>query len=69
MLDVIFIEDQSRLRSGHGARNMALVRRLSFNHVRAGKGRQTSVKTMHKAAGWNPDILENILTQLDPLPY
>lgn len=28
-----FKEDQSRLRKGHGARNMALVRRLAFNMV------------------------------------
>ena len=28
VLDVIFKEDQSRLRRGHGAQNMALVRRL-----------------------------------------
>ena len=31
VLDVIFKEDQSRLRRGHGARNMALVRRLAFS--------------------------------------
>ena len=30
VLDVIFKEDQSRLRRGHGAQNMALVRRLAF---------------------------------------
>ena len=38
VLDVVFREDQSRLRRGRGAQNMALVRRLAFNMVRAGKG-------------------------------
>lgn len=62
VLDVIFKEDQSRLRRGHGARNMALVRRLAFNMVRAGKGNR-SIKTARKAAGWSTDILQSIVTQ------
>jgi predicted transposase YbfD/YdcC len=36
-MDVVFKEDQSRLRRGHGARNMAIVRRLAFNTLRGGK--------------------------------
>jgi predicted transposase YbfD/YdcC len=34
VLDVVFSEDQSRLRKGHGARNMALVRHFAINLVR-----------------------------------
>ena len=60
VLDVIFKEDQSRLRKGHGAHNMALVRRLAFNMVRAGKGNH-SIKTTRKAAGWSTDTLTAIL--------
>jgi predicted transposase YbfD/YdcC len=33
-LDVVFDEDQSRLRKGHGARNMAVVRHFALNLVR-----------------------------------
>ena len=33
-LDVTFAEDQSRLRRGHGARNMAVVRHFAINLVR-----------------------------------
>ena len=61
VLDVIFKEDQSRLRRGHGARNMALVRRLAFNMVRAGKGRR-SIKTARKAAGWSTQTLQAIIS-------
>lgn len=60
VLDVVFREDQSRLRRGHGARNMALVRRLAFNLVRAGRGKH-SIKTARKAAGWDPSLLASIL--------
>lgn len=60
VLDAIFKEDQSRLRRGYGAQNMALVRRLAFNIVRAGRGRK-SIKTARKAAGWNPAFLTSLL--------
>jgi len=33
-LDVVFAEDQSRLRKAHGARNMAVVRHFTINLVR-----------------------------------
>lgn len=60
VLDVVFKEDQSRLRRGHGAQNMALVRRLAFNVVRAGRGKR-SIKTARKAAGWNPSFLASLI--------
>ena len=34
VLDVVFGEDQSRLRKGHGAKNMAVVRHFALNQVR-----------------------------------
>lgn len=60
VLDVIFGEDQSRLRTGHGSRNMAVVRHFAINAVRLGKGRR-SIKSTRKLAGWNPDELARIL--------
>jgi len=60
ILDVIFKEDQSRLRRGHGAQNMALVRRLAINLVRNARGKK-SIKTARKTAGWNPNVLEAML--------
>jgi predicted transposase YbfD/YdcC len=60
VLDVIFKEDQSRLRRGYGAQNMALVRRLAFNLVRAGRGKR-SIKSARKAAGWDPAFLANLI--------
>ncbi|MEI8397015.1 MAG: ISAs1 family transposase [Rhodospirillaceae bacterium] len=60
VLDVIFKEDQSRLRRGHGAHNMAIVRHFAINLVRLGKGKR-SIKTMRKAAGWSTDCLAHLL--------
>lgn len=47
MIDVVFKEDQSPLRRGHGAGNMARVRRRALNLVRAGKGKRL-IKTARK---------------------
>ena len=60
VLDVTFKEDQSRLRRGHGAKNMAVVRHFAINLVRIGKGNR-SIKTARKAAGWNPDYLATLI--------
>ncbi|AZO01354.1 MAG: ISAs1 family transposase [Mesorhizobium sp.] len=41
VLDVQFKEDQSRLRRGHGATNMAMVRHLALNLIRAMPGKRS----------------------------
>lgn len=61
MRDVIFKEDQSRLRKGHGARNMAEARHFAINLVRLGTGKR-SIPTMRKVAEWNPSGLRRILS-------
>jgi predicted transposase YbfD/YdcC len=60
LLDVEFKDDQSRYRTGHGAKNMAAVRRFALGLVRATK-RKGSVKTRRKTASWNPQFLLEIL--------
>jgi predicted transposase YbfD/YdcC len=64
LLDVEFKDDLSRYRAGHGAKNMAVVRRFALNLVRADKTKR-SIKTRRKRAGWNPEFLMQIL-QLKP---
>ena len=61
VLDVTFGEDQSRLRKGHGALNMAVVRHFAINAVRLGKGKH-SIKTTRKLAGWDSNVLADLLT-------
>ena len=60
LLDVEFKDDLSRYRAGHGAKNMAVVRRFALGLVRAHKSKG-SVKTRRKAASWNTDYLLQIL--------
>jgi predicted transposase YbfD/YdcC len=60
LLDVEFKDDLSRYRSGHGAKNMAVVRRFALDLVRTAKIKG-SIKVRRKRAGWNPEILLQIL--------
>jgi predicted transposase YbfD/YdcC len=61
VLDVTFGDDQSRLRKGHGARNMATVRHFALNLVRAAPDKR-SIKSRRKLAGWSQDYLQRILS-------
>ena len=60
VLDVTFKEDLSRLRAGHGARNMAVVRHFALNLVRQAKDKR-AIKRRRKVASWNPAYLLQIL--------
>ena len=63
VLDVTFGDDRSRLRTGHGTKNMAVVRHFAINLVRSAKDKRT-IKLRRKRAGWDPDFLANILGHL-----
>ena len=62
VLDVTFNEDQSRLRKGFGARNMAVVRHFALNLVRTAKDKR-SIKLRRKLAAWTPDYLRHLLRE------
>ena len=63
VLDVTFGDDLSRLRTGHGAKNMAVVRHFAINLVRTAKDKR-SIKLRRKRAGWDPKYLATILGHL-----
>ena len=63
VLDVTFGEDQSRLRTGHGAKNMAVVRHFAINLVRTVNDKR-SIRLRRKRATWQPDYLATILGHL-----
>jgi predicted transposase YbfD/YdcC len=60
VLDVTFKEDLSRLRAGHGAANMAVVRHFALNLVRQAKDKR-AIKRRRKMASWDPTYLAEIL--------
>jgi predicted transposase YbfD/YdcC len=62
MLDVVFHEDLSRLRSGAGPQNMATVRHMAMNLLRAPKDKH-SLKVRRKSAAWDTAYLEALLRQ------
>jgi predicted transposase YbfD/YdcC len=62
-LDTTFGEDLSRLRTGHGAKNMAVVRHFALNLVRQVKDNR-SIKRRRKRAAWDPHYLLEILGPL-----
>src|ERR1700686_3957170 len=63
VLDVTFREDLSRLRAGHGARNMAVIRHFALNLVRQVADNR-SIKRRRKRASWDPKYLLEILGPL-----
>jgi predicted transposase YbfD/YdcC len=58
--DVTVANDLSRLRKGHGARNMATLRHVALNLVRAANDKR-SITSRRKRAGWDTPHLAAIL--------
>ena len=62
VLDVTCNEDQARNRKGHGAANLALLRKLALNLARL-EPSKGSMRGKLKRAGWDDNFLINVLSQ------
>ena len=62
VLDVVFHDDLSRHRSGHGPQNMATARHISLNLLRGAKDKH-SLKVRRKSAAWDDTYLEAVIRQ------
>ena len=60
VLDVVFHDDLSRLRSGTGPQNMATVRHMAMNLLRTPNDKH-SIKVRRKSAAWDTAYLEALL--------
>jgi predicted transposase YbfD/YdcC len=60
VLDVVFHDDLARLRSGHGPENMAIVKHMALNLMRATEA-AASLKVRRKKAAWNTAYLGQVL--------
>ncbi len=62
VLDVAFHEDACRVRSGHAARNLAVVRHLALNLLRQDRTRKGSLVAKRFTAALDDTYLLTILT-------
>ena len=60
VLDVVYGEDQSQVRVGHGAENLATLRRLTLNLLRQDTTKD-SLKGKRQRAGWDNEYLARLL--------
>lgn len=61
VLDVVFKEDDSRIRRGNAPHNIAIIRHAVLNMIRAVKPKRPSIKGLRKMCGWETDVLEKVL--------
>jgi len=60
VLDVVFGEDDSRVRAGHAGANLAMVRRVAVSLLRRAPGKGSGV-TKRLKAGWDDDYMLQVL--------
>jgi predicted transposase YbfD/YdcC len=60
VLDVVFEDDLSRQRKGHGAKKVAVVRHFAINLIRSANDKR-SIKLRRKVAGRDPNYLATLL--------
>lgn len=64
VMDVVFGEDNSRIRSHHGAENMSMIKHVALNKLQAAKPnfeKRMTIKRLRKKAGWDDATLDTIL--------
>lgn len=67
VMDMVFREDESRIRDGFGAENMSLIKHVALNKLQAVKSeskRAVSLKGLRKKAGWDDETLHLILQKV-----
>ena len=64
ILDVIFKEDYSRVRTGNGAENLTTIRKIAFNAIKQDNTVKTSFKNKRKMCGWNDNFALNIMKNM-----
>ena len=60
VMDMVFRDDESRVRNGNAPANLAAIRHMAQNLIRARKGK-LSVKANRKAAAWDHNHLIGLL--------
>jgi predicted transposase YbfD/YdcC len=61
VLDVVFREDDSRIRKDHAPENVALMRHMALNMLKKENSKRISIKTKRLKAGWSNQFLAKII--------
>lgn len=61
VVDMAMREDDSRVRTDHAPANMAVLRHIALNLIRADKTRKVGIKASLKKAGWSTDYMGKLL--------
>lgn len=67
-LDVVFQEDQSRVRKDHGPQNLAIIRRWALSILRQDTTHKHGLKARRLNAAWDHDYLLKLLRLTSPEP-
>jgi len=62
VLDIGFREDESRIRQGHAAENMAVLRHIALNLLKQETSEHIGISNKRKLAGWDPNYLMKVLS-------
>jgi predicted transposase YbfD/YdcC len=60
VLDMVMRDDESRVRTGNAAENLAIIKHIAYNLIRRGKGKH-SFRSKRKLAAWDEDYLLSLL--------
>uniref|UniRef100_UPI003D271C42 ISAs1 family transposase n=1 Tax=Nitrosomonas communis TaxID=44574 RepID=UPI003D271C42 len=61
VLDIAFDEDSNRTRKGHSAANLAVIRHIALNLIKAEKTSRVGIKTKRLKAGWDNEYLLRVI--------
>ncbi|SFM14156.1 ISAs1 family transposase [Nitrosomonas communis] len=61
VLDIAFDEDSNRTHKGHSAANLAVIRHIALNLIKAEKTSKVGIKTKRLKAGWDNEYLRRVI--------
>jgi len=64
VLDVTFNEDDCRVRTGYGAENLTIVRKIALNKLRVNKTSKRSIAGKRKDAAWDDNFAAAIFNEM-----
>jgi predicted transposase YbfD/YdcC len=62
VLDMIFREDECRVRTDHAPANLSTIRHMAYDLIRNAPGK-TSLRLKRKTAGWDDDFLASLIAR------